>query len=79
MLLGLRATATLTYSRLDIVPVPHQIFRTTVQDTSQYHRFVPWCRRSEVKHISPLENYTKLTISFHDLGEISYNSHVHII
>lgn len=78
MLLGLRAAAALTYLRSDIVAVPHRIFRATVQDTSQYDKFVPWCRRSEVTLISPLENHTKLTVSFHDLGEINYNSHVRI-
>lgn len=78
MQLGLRATAALTYARKEIVAVPHRIFRAAVQDTGQYDKFVPWCKKAQVTHISPLENHTQLTVSFHDLGEISYNSHVRI-
>ena len=78
MQLGLRATAALTYYRSETVAVPHRVFRAAVQDTAQYDQFVPWCKRSIVTPISPLENHTQLTISFHDLGEISYNSHVRI-
>lgn len=78
MQLGLRATAALTYARKEIVAVPHRIFRAAVQDTAQYDMFVPWCKRAQVTHVSPLENHTQLTVSFHDLGEISYNSHVRI-
>ena len=78
MQLGLRATAALTYARAEIVAVPHRIFRAVVQDTAQYDKFVPWCKRVQVAPISPLENHTQLTISFHDLGEITYRSHVRI-